>query len=386
MPSNTNTVVTTRGFGSRLMSSISGVFIGLILFLLSFGLLYWNEGREGLYPTASSTTEISSEQLNPELNNQGVSVSGTLTSSELLGDNYLVEGEYAAVSRNVEMYAWVEEANTKTTTNVGGSETDTTTYTYKQDWVSNVSDSSKFNTPTGHTNPTKALESKTFTLTNALVGIYEVNLKEVDLDGFEDLTLTETNFISTNLTAGKPSLVDSEYIFLEKAEVGVLESTYTNPKVGDMRVSYQVINLNQDVTVFGKLSGNTIKSFTSSDGQELYRMFMGSREAALNTIKTEDSTTTWILRGVGFLMMWIGLSSLFAPLTTLASIIPFLGSLSKSVINGITFVVSVILTILTILISMLLHSVVALVIVGAITLLIFIGGFVFLKSKKKANA
>ena len=52
---------TTRiGWGSRLMESIKGVIAGLILFLLSFLVLFWNEGRavkthKGLQEGANSS-------------------------------------------------------------------------------------------------------------------------------------------------------------------------------------------------------------------------------------------------------------------------------------------------------------------------------------------
>ena len=38
-------VVTERGLGSRLGRSIKGVLVGIVLFGLSFPVLFWNEGR-----------------------------------------------------------------------------------------------------------------------------------------------------------------------------------------------------------------------------------------------------------------------------------------------------------------------------------------------------
>jgi hypothetical protein len=346
--------------------------------------LFWNEGRTGLFPVAQSTSEIASDVLSTDasLNNAGVSTSGKLTSDSLLGDDlYVKPGKYAAVGRTVEMYSWIEDSNSQSSSNVGGSETNTTTYTYKKDWKENVEKSANFNNPTGHVNPAKTLESKTFTIATAKVGVYEVNIKEVDLPAFEDLALNTDNFLATASSLGQPSLVGGSYVYLTTAAAG---TSYTNPQVGDMRVSYAVVNLNSDVTVFGKLQSGSIKSFSSADGQKLFRMFTGSREAALNQIKTEDTIMTWVLRGVGFFMMWIGLSSLFGPITTLADIIPILGSLSKSVVSGITFVIAFILTVITIVVSMILHNIIALIIIGVIILVVVVGaGYVLLHSKKK---
>ena len=37
--------VTSRGLGDNLIESIKGIVVGVILFLVSFPVLWWNEGR-----------------------------------------------------------------------------------------------------------------------------------------------------------------------------------------------------------------------------------------------------------------------------------------------------------------------------------------------------
>ncbi|MEI7579568.1 MAG: TMEM43 family protein [bacterium] len=389
-------VVTKKGLGSRLTSSISGVFLGIILFFASFGVLYWNEGRVGLFPLAQSSTEIKSDVVNTDINldNQAVSTTGKITSEALLGDDlYLQPGKYAVVNRIVEMYAWTEKSETSSSSNTGGSQTDTTTYTYKKDWVENVTDSADFNTPIGHENPAKALNSQNTATSAAKIGVYDVDLTNIKLPNLNDLKLTQDNSI---LSFGV-QLVGSNYLYISAMKespaldinnptVTVLPvSTYTNPQIGDLRISYQVLSLDTNVTVFGKLSGSSITAFLSKDGQKLFRLFTDSRDGALNQIKTEDTIKTWLLRGAGFLMMWIGLSSLFAPLTTLADIIPIFGSIGKALVGGITMVIAFVLTLLTIVISMMLHNPVALVIVEVLVIVI-IGGVVFLLMKFKKRA
>ena len=49
------TEVTTQGWFSRIMESIKGVLVGLICFVASFPLLWWNEGRS--VQTYKSLTE-----------------------------------------------------------------------------------------------------------------------------------------------------------------------------------------------------------------------------------------------------------------------------------------------------------------------------------------
>ena len=43
--SDSFTETTSESWGSRLMSAIGGVLVGIVLFLVSFPLLFWNEGR-----------------------------------------------------------------------------------------------------------------------------------------------------------------------------------------------------------------------------------------------------------------------------------------------------------------------------------------------------
>src|SRR3972149_2244047 len=42
---DTFTKVTTQSYGSRIKESITGVLVGLVLVVVSFGGLFWNEGR-----------------------------------------------------------------------------------------------------------------------------------------------------------------------------------------------------------------------------------------------------------------------------------------------------------------------------------------------------
>ncbi|MEK7086035.1 MAG: TMEM43 family protein, partial [Patescibacteria group bacterium] len=136
-------VVTTKGYGSRIVDSIKGVGMGILLFLASFGVLYWNEGRVDLSEVAKNAVEISSTEVAlAGVDGKLVSTNGKITSGETLGDGlYLNPGKYLSVHRDVEMYAWVEKTSSNSDTNLGGSETTETTYTYAKEWTSSPSSS-----------------------------------------------------------------------------------------------------------------------------------------------------------------------------------------------------------------------------------------------------
>lgn len=54
-PSDSFTAVTSRSWGSRIMSSIKGIFFGFVLIVVVVVLLWWNEGCA--VKTAKSLTE-----------------------------------------------------------------------------------------------------------------------------------------------------------------------------------------------------------------------------------------------------------------------------------------------------------------------------------------
>ena len=63
-------------------------------------------------------------------------------------------------------------------------------------------------------------------------------------------------------------------------------------------------------------------------------------------------------------MMWMGLASILGPISVLLSVIPALGSISKSLVSGITFVIALVLSAVAILISMLFHNLLVLIVLG----------------------
>lgn len=360
----------TTSYGSRLMKSVGGVVLGFILFIASFGVLYWNEGRFDLSLLAETATEVSADTANADVSLDGalVSTTGTLTSSETLGDGlFLVAGDYVAVKRTVEMYAWVESSRTDTQENLGGSETSATTYTYKQEWTENPQDSSNFAEP-GYSNPEKLYESDEVRVKSANVGVYGLDIASVDLPSFTSITLTE-DMVTLNEYA---VLASDQYIFDGYGSL-------TSPVTGDVRVSYSVVKSGVPVTAFAKLDGAQLSSYSDADGNTLFRLFDGTRDEAIAQLHLEFTTTTWILRVVGFMMMWIGMGMLFEPLSVLLSVIPIFSAISRVLFTVATFVIAFVLSLVTIFVSMIVHNVVVLVIVmGGL-----IGGIFYVLNKKR---
>ncbi len=400
------TETTTTGWGSRISNSIKGIFIGLLMFFISFGVLYWNEGRVDLSKVAKKAIEISATEKAPEgSNKQLISVSGVFSSDEKIGDSYLKKNNYISIQRKVEMYSWTEETSTKTKINTGGSETKETTYTYKKEWTSFPKDSSNFKKSEGHFNPEKTINSHFVSVRNAKLGIYNIDMNSVALPSHESIMLNEDNIILPQIMTEKVEEINPDMVkeitidgeiqeevknSLKKGLVLANEKylfegkgSISTPQIGDIRVSYAVIHSPiNNATVFGQLDliNKKIDPFYGPKDTKLYRVFKGTRESAISTMKTEHTILTWVLRLVGFALMWGGLMALFTPISVILDVLPMFGSISRAISGFITFIIAFVLSIITILISIIIHNIIALILV----VFGFIVGTVwYLKNKNK---
>ena len=367
------TEITTKSWGSRILNSIKGVLIGFLMFIISFGVLYWNEGRVDVSKIAKTAVEIEATSQAPtEANNQLISTTGVLKSNEKIGDTFLKGGSYISIERNVEMYAWKEEKQSKSQKNVGGSETTETTYTYKKEWTDNPDNSSNFKKPEGHQNPQISLSNNSIKVKNAEIGIYDVDMNQLTLPQHRSIQLNNNNVVLEN----DLKLANDQYLFKGNGTIGV-------PEIGDNRVSYSVVHNPLDTaTIFGKLdtTNQKISPYHGTKNTKLYRVFEGTRDTAISTMKTEHTILTWILRGVGFALMWFGLMALFGPISVFLDVLPIFGSISRAGVGLITFIVSLALSIITILVSIIAHNLIALIVV---ILGFIIGTTWYLKNKRK---
>ncbi len=337
--------------------------MGILLFLASFGVLYWNEGRVDLSEVAKNAVEISSTEVAlAGVDGKLVSTNGKITSGETLGDGlYLNPGKYLSVHRDVEMYAWVEKTSSNSDTNLGGSETTETTYTYAKEWTSSPSSSGNFKFLQGHENPAKATESADQNVAAAKIGNYDLDIANMELPEFSAVTMNDVN-----IKVPKDGQISGGALYVPGAGA-------SGPIIGNLRIKYTVLNQDIDATVFGKFDSGKIVPFVDfeNDNAKLYRMFTeGGSDAAIALLSKEHTMMTWILRLVGFLMMWLGLSALFGPVSTLLDVVPFFGGLSRAMVGIITLIVSVVLSGVTILISMILHNVYA--VVGSVVAIVIV--------------
>lgn len=385
--------VTKRGYGSRIIGSIKGIGFGLLLFFGSFVVLFNNEGSQNVAEIADTAIEIDANQAVEDLDGKLVAASGTVVSEEMLGDGlYLVAGDYLSVDRKVEMYAWVEKTSSTSKTNLGGSETTETTYNYVKEWTSSPASTGSFKYPEDHENSSLPIEGGSFSVSSAKVGMYNLDVSKLQLPASSPLTLNQENTLLSGdavlsgnyiyIPATKPV---SEFDYYYEFEEDTTSSSVAAPELGDVRISYTALKDSVEGTVFGKLDGDSIVKFVDAekDNASVYRLFKGDKQEAVAQYDKEHTFSMWMWRIIGFFMMWMGLSALVAPISVLLDVVPFLGSLSRAATGTVTFLAALILSLVTIVVSMIVHSLLALVIValGGVGIFMF-----FLKKKGEKTA
>jgi Transmembrane protein 43 len=369
---------TSTNWFQEIGKSFFGMLIGLVLFLASFVVLFFNEGRLDFSQAAKSAVVIQADAPAPQANGKTVALTGAIASPEILGDGqYLKPAPYIALGRTVEMYSWREAESSQTQKQVGGGKTTTKTYRYTKVWTNKPESSTKFKQATTHRNPTKGLPDQIYKVKDAKIGRYGVDLPNLpsavpigscNLDAAGNsagsttsaLRLEPNQLLPVAAGIAKPQLVGDQALFLGRGTMGT-------PQVGDLRICYTVLPNQANVTVFGKLATDRI--IPASFGNEpFFKIAIGERQAAIGALKTEYNIQLWAIRILGFILMWVGLTMVMGVFSAIANVLPFLGDLVEAVSGFATFIVAGLLSTVTILVSSLLHNPIALAVAAIVSL------------------
>jgi hypothetical protein len=125
------------------------------------------------------------------------------------------------------------------------------------------------------------------------------------------------------------------------------------PAVGDMRVSYKGVASGTTISVLAKQSAGGFTAYTTSNGYTIHMARAGNAAADLMITdqKKMESMITWILRGVGTFLIFIGFTMFFGPIATLAAVLPFLGALVRGATAFFAFVLTIPVALVTIAIA-----------------------------------
>jgi len=348
--SNSFTKTTSVSWLERIKQSVIGALIGLLLVVGAVVLLFWNEGRavttaRSLTEGASAVVAISNEAVDVANDGKLVHVSGPVTTDEtLIDEDFGLEATGIRLVRQVEMYQWREKTSEETKKKLGGGEETVTTYSYSTDWSDRAIDSSRFEQPDGHGNPSMEMNSDRIQVSEAQLGAFSLDERVLDEVGNEQ---------AVKLSPAQKAAVEAAYSGSEKlsfTESGIyLGDNPKKPTVGDYRIGYRLVPLG-DISVVARQYGNGFTGYQTRAGDELLLVESGNVPAdeMFSNAARENNLLSWILRVVGLVLLAVGFAMVMEPLGVIADVIPFLGDLTRLGTGLAAFLLAVIVGTVTI--------------------------------------
>lgn len=340
------TETTSTSWGSRLGNSFGGIVLGIVLFIVATGLLYWNEGRAVRTGDAIAEAQLATvpmpsiDKVDPAFEAKTVYATGrAVTKDEVTDPSFGVKVNAIRLNRKVEFYQWTEESRSETRKKLGGGEETVTTYTYSRKWVSSPVDSQNFRRPEEHENTVRVqTDSQEFTAENVTFGAYRLPRFLVSsISGEKPITLNMTEKQRADLqeklfsrdpnpsyqgSTGPATMVHSQGNEL------YFGRTPNAPRVGDVRVTFTEVP-QAEISIIATVAGDTFRQFRASNGNSFSKLSMGVQDvnAMFDDARNSNSIMTWILRLAGLLLCIGGIRCIVAPLQVLADVVPFLGSI-----------------------------------------------------------
>lgn len=372
------TVVSNQSWFSRLGSAIKGVFIGIILFIVAFPVLFWNEGRsvktyKSLKEGAGAVVEVSADTVDPANAGKLIHITGdAVTAAPVVDPDLKLSVEALKLIRDVEIYQWKESESTSTKKNTGGSTTKETKYSYDKSWVSSPIDSSSFKKPDGHTNTgTLPLSNKEIVANPITVGAFTLNQSLVGSISKKTPFKVEEMELPSSLGENAKIANGSIYIGVDPS----------NPAIGDVRISFASVPPGP-VSVVAQQVASTFEPYTAKKGgKPIHDLRQGTLSAAamFEKLQSENKMKTWLMRLLGFALMGIGLSLVFKPLSVLADVIPFIGNIVGAGTSMISFLIAFCCSTVTIAIAWVVYR----PILGVTLLVLAVGSIILVVTKLK---
>ena len=314
-----DSVAAPQGFFERLSNSFGAILFGLVLIPLACWGLFWNEGRavktaRALEEGQGIVVSIPASSINPAVIGKLVHIAGDARSAGGVADPELgVKAPGLKLARKVEMFQWTEREEGS------GQERK---FVYSRDWRENPVNSSNFKAPNGHENPAFPIfRSKEFGAGDAKIGVVPVGVEAtLALHPMQDFAISNAGLGVAQRVAGKPVQMAGGAYYMGQNP--------GQPRVGDIRVSYRIIPEGPAAFV-GRFENDGIHPYRAKNGNTFLLAGLGAKSSdeLFQTAQEENTTLTWIFRGVGLLVLVIGFSALFSPINLLASYVPILGSL-----------------------------------------------------------
>ena len=341
------TEVTRESWFGRIGGALKGILAGLILFVLSFALLFWNEGRavkrhKTLKEGGGAVVSITCDSVDEANNGQLVHVTGRAdTDARLTDPVFGVSVDALKLKRIVEMYQWKETSERKTQKKIGGGSETVTTYSYTKAWSIAPIRSSDFRKPEGHGNPgTMPYESLEQSAQKVTLGAYVLSPSLVGMiQNFQPLPVDIDTRFPQELQ-GKLKTHDAGFY---------IGGDSASPQVGDMRIFFEVARPTE-VSIIAKQVEATFEPYLTKAGGTIELLETGVHSADAMIQKAQESNTilTWMIRLAGFILMFLGLTLILKPLSVMADLLPILGDIVGAGAGFISFLLALMLSLITI--------------------------------------
>ncbi len=376
------TVSSNQSWFSRLAQSAKSVLVGLLFFIASFPLLFWNEGRavrtaRSLAEGAGAVRSVAADAIDSGNEGKLVHASGVVSTDGPVTDADLgVEAQAVKLIRKVEIYQWKEKESSETRKKVGGGSETVTTYSYDTIWSEDTIDSSSFREESGHENRgDMPFLSTTFAADVVHLGAFELSEEQIaELDETEPLRVDRP---AAAELPGDPRGT------LRAADGGYyLGANPQSPAIGDVRIRFEVVRP-ATVSIVGVQTGNSFAAYQASAGDSVLLVDEGTHTAAemFQAAQAANSLLTWLLRGAGWLLMFFGLLMIFKPLAVLGDVVPLFGSMLGAGLGVFSFLIASGLSLLTVAVAWLAYRPLL-----GVTLLLLAGAAIFLLVRRGRRA
>lgn len=329
--------VARRGWGGNVKRRASGMAIGMLLLVVAFPLLWWNEGKlqarhAGLDWITRTVETVSPNEVARRTEGQPIYLSGEVLTDETLSDDVfgVQLTRLLRLKRTVEMYQWQENKSTRTHDTPGGGSETITEYSYSKVWSDKALDSGKFHHQ-GYDNPAMPLRSRTVNAGQAHIGEYRLGDNVIGrLNDFQPLSLSSGG---VQAPEGFRPVSDSQLYRGAAPE---------QPQLGDLRIGFGYVPL-QTISIIATQLGNQLGSVVTPNDQKFLLVGAGPQSIAqlVTAQRHKEELFAWLIRGLGLLFILIGIQSLFSLLGALLGFIPFVRMLA----GGIGFVAGLLLSI-----------------------------------------
>lgn len=313
---------------AQLTGSIKSVGAGAVIVAAALPAMWCNEGRaittaRSLEEGQGAVVRVASDAVDPANEGRLVHLTGQAETTETLRDpDFGISASAIRLVRTTQMYQWQErESETTRDKPGGGTGTETVkTYSYFRTWSEKAIDSDRFHSSTSAANPGPLpFASRTFAAETVKLGAFTLSRPLVDqIKQREPLPITPTLAAALPRSSGMRLVDGGFYRGLDPA----------SPRVGDLRVQFSVVRP-QPVSVVAAQLGTTLAPYQTRAGDTLLMLEPGRRsaESMFRLATAVDRVLTWILRGAGLALVFVGVLLVFRPIAVLGSLVPVVGSL-----------------------------------------------------------